>query len=149
MRTCVYQVVRREIDRPQLHIFRPNHWAHISLFWTDQDAFAGWYVNFELPPTPTPDGLESKDLVLDMTFAPDGRWEWKDKADLKSAIDLGILDGSIRTHLDAEAARILAMADAQTGPFDPSWTVWKPHPDWPTPRLPAAYDINGRLWHDP
>jgi predicted RNA-binding protein associated with RNAse of E/G family len=148
MRTCVYEVVERPIDRSQLHFFTPNRWAHISLFWTDERTFAGWYVNFELPPTPTPDGLESKDLVLDMTIRPDGRWEWKDEADLETAIATGILDASIRPHIDAEARRILAMADAQTGPFAPSWTVWRPHPDWPTPQLPPAYRANGYLWFE-
>ncbi len=146
MRTCIYEVVERSIDQSQLHFFSPDRWAHISLCWTGQDAFAGWYVNFELPPTATPDGLETKDLVLDMTFTPDLRCQRKDEADFETAIGTDILDATIRPHIEAEATRILAMAEGRTGPFDQVWTSWKPHPDWPPPRLPAAYQINGQLW---
>jgi protein associated with RNAse G/E len=146
MRTRVYEVVERPTGLSQLHFFVPGRYSHVNLGWADNAEFVGWYVNFELPSTPTADGLESKDLVLDLMIAPDRNWEWKDQADFDTAIDQGILSPDLRPHLIAEADRILTMSDRQDGPFDPMWTSWKPDPDWPVPQLPSAYGRKGHLW---
>jgi hypothetical protein len=79
-------------------------------------------------------------------IAPDRSWEWKDQADFDTALDRGILDPDLRLHLLDEAQRVLTMSDRQDGPFDPTWTTWKPDPDWPMPQLPSAYGREGQLW---
>jgi protein associated with RNAse G/E len=151
MQTCVYRVAERASDISALHFFAPGHWSRVNLGWTADGTFMGWYVNFERPPALRDDGLETKDLVLDIGIAPDRSWRWKDREDLDTAIERGILPAEVRDTLLAEADAVLRQCAAGSGPFDPRWIDWTPKPEWGIPELPAGYRKDGRAWtaHEP
>jgi hypothetical protein len=134
----------------KLYLYRSDRWARINLGWDpDTGAFLGWYVNFELPGRPTPCGLVSKDLVLDLWVDPDRTWHWKDQEEYAHAIDDGILDPSIREPIDSEGIRILEELESDVGPFADPWNAFEPDASWSTPQLPAAYRWKGNEWAIP
>jgi hypothetical protein len=134
----------------KLSVFQPGRWSRVNLGWEPGTGrFLGWYVNFQLPPEPTEDGLATMDLVLDIWVDPDGSWRWKDRDDFDRAIADGIHQERIRAELDAETQRVLAELDQRTAAFDPRWIAFRPDPDWSRPELPAAYAWNGANWSLP
>lgn len=147
MRTCEYHVVERSTDLSTLYFFSPGSWARVNLGWSTGGAFLGWYVNFESPAEYWSGGLQSKDLVLDLQIAPDGRWCWKDRDSFDTAVSDGLLPGDLPPKLEAETVNVLKMLDRRTGPFDPQWPEWTPDPGWQTPTLPADMRIGGAAWN--
>lgn len=145
MRTLDYRAVERSADLSTLHFFMPGNWARVNLGWTD-DEFLGWYVNFETPVESWDGGLQSKDLVLDLQIAPDGRWRWKDQDSFDTAVVEGVLPGDLLPNLEAAAAHVLEMLDQHAGPFDPGWREWTADPAWTTPMLPADMRAGGAAW---
>lgn len=131
----------------KLYLYRPDRWSRVNLGWDpDTGVFLGWYVNFELPPRPTANGLVSKDLVLDLCVNADRIWSWKDEDDYLRALDDGILDPTIRAPIQEEASRVLRELDAHTGPFADSLTTFRPPSSWSIPRLPTTHCLNGDQW---
>lgn len=130
----------------KLHVYRPGRWARINLGWYPDGAFMGWYVNFELPPRPSPAGLVSKDLVLDIHVRPDRSWVWKDREDFETAITDGILDPDLRDTLADEAELVLAEVAQQRGPFRPELIDFRGDPELPLPELPTEYAWGGGVW---
>ena len=82
----------------------------VWLFWTQDWAFRGWYVNLEDPTERVGVEAVTQDHVLDLVVHPDRRIEWKDEDELESAVCSG-RDG---------------------------WEHWRPDQSWPVPSLPAA-----------
>lgn len=132
----------------KLYFYKPDSWARINLGWDPSDAhFMGWYINFELPARRTPEGLVSKDLLLDIYVNPDHSWEWKDKHEFTVAIDRQILDPELGEIFEMEAERVLAQISAGEGAFDPRWQAFRACPDWTTPVLPPHYSEDGSAWN--
>lgn len=94
--------------------------SRVNLSWTADGEFTGWYVNFAEPPVPTPDGIESMDLVVDMFILPDGSWSWKDREDFDRGIDDGVLEPRLRPVFEAESQRVLAEYTTSQAAFDPA-----------------------------
>lgn len=146
LETCVYRVVERRAAYSTLNFFTPGSHARISLSWTPEGRFAGWYVNFEVPVTWALGGLRTLDLVADLLIRPDGGWEWKDRDDFDDAVRRGLLDGRLLETFEAEAERILGDAAAGAGPFSTAWRTWRPDPAWARPKLPARFQVGGAAW---
>lgn len=147
LRTCKAQAAEVEEAPDKLFVYRPGRWSQVNLGWDPaDDRFLGWYVNFELPAQPTPFGLSSKDLVLDIWVDPDGSWQWKDRDDFETAIDDGLLEPSLRRTLADETERTLAELEQRTGPFADRIAPLRPHSTIPTPQLPAEFAWGGSEW---
>ncbi|HEY9293274.1 MAG TPA: DUF402 domain-containing protein [Microlunatus sp.] len=131
----------------KLCLYRADRWCRINLgFAPDDGRFLGWYVDFELPVEPTPTGLVTKDLVLDLWIEPDHSWQWKDRDDLRTAVSEGLIDAGVAAELDREAARILAELAAGSDPFTDAFTGFRPEPEWPIPVLPSSHGWAGTAW---
>lgn len=131
----------------KLSIFRPDRWCRINLGFDPQDGhFLGWYIDFQLPPDPTPTGLATKDLVLDLWINPDRTWEWKDQDDLEVAIAEGIVDPRCRAQLDREADEILAELHDRRPPLSEEFSRFEPNPAWAHPVLPPTHGWGGDAW---
>lgn len=134
----------------KLSFFRPGRWSRINLGFHPEDGhFLGWYVDFQVPVRPTPTGLVTKDLVLDLWINPDRSWQWKDRDDLDRAIEQGLVDPDHRTRLDHEAERVLGELADGAAPFTDELTRFRPDPQWPLPELPATHGWGGSGWSLP
>ncbi len=133
----------------KLHFYAPGRWSRVNLGWNVKGEFTGWYVNFERPVRPAPDGVCSKDLALDMFVNPDGRWHWKDREEFDEALARGIFAESLRAQLMQEQAAVLKDLAAGDGAFDPAWTRFAPDSAWESPVLPVPYLPDSPLWAHP
>ena len=112
----------------------PRGGAHsIWLFWGDDGAFRGWYVNLEAAHRRWPDGIDSEDHALDIWVEAGGSWRWKDEDELDVAARAGWLDAN---EVRAEGERVLA-----AWPFPTGWEDFRPDPAWPRPELPEDWDV--------
>lgn len=110
----------------------------VWLFWTEDWAFRGWYVNLEDPTERVGVEAVTQDHVLDLVIHPDRRIEWKDEDELEAAV-------CSRRFSPGEAARFRAngqaaaeVAAARGSPFGDGWEHWRPDQSWSAPSLPAA-----------
>ena len=113
---------------------------------TARDAggqFLGWYVDFQLAPQPTPDGISTMDLVLDALVDPTGSWRDKDEADFEAAVAERLLSPTLPATLKRQRAALRDLLYSRRGPFAPEWLVWAPTTPWSLPELPTVYAVNG------
>ena len=111
--------------------------AHsIEIFWDEDWALRGWYVNLQAPTKINGRFLDTTDLALDVTVDPDGTWAWKDEDELAEAISLGVLDAAAADGLRAEAERVIAERPWPTG-----WEDWRPPADWGPLPLPVDWHV--------
>lgn len=129
-----------------LYFFRAGRWSRVNLSWGADGTFAGWYVNFAVPPVPTADGIESMDLVLDLFIHADGSWAWKDREDFEQALNNGVLESPLLAQFENEAERVLAEHARAESAFEPRWIDWTPPWDLPLPSLPADFRPGGPRW---
>ena len=67
-------------DVSNLWLLRERDWHAVWVSFLDGGAHWGWYVNFQLPLTRTPRGIQTMDLALDIIVEPDrSSWRWKDE----------------------------------------------------------------------
>jgi uncharacterized protein len=120
----------------QTLLVTPDQAAHsIWLFWTEEWAFRGWYVNLQQPLVRTPIGFDTVDQVLDVRVKPDQSWAWKDEHELEMAVRLGRFSPQEAAAIRAEGMRLIA-----EWPFPTGWEDWRPDPSWPVPQLPEGWD---------
>ncbi|WP_152361102.1 DUF402 domain-containing protein [Microlunatus speluncae] len=131
----------------KVYYFHPGRWSRINLAWDParDHEFLGWYVNFELPPVATEDGIWGKDLVLDLFVYADGRWDWKDDGEFDRALADGLFAPELRPILEREAELVLAERDRGTGAFDPALLELRPEPE-AAAVLPPDYAPDGERW---
>ena len=111
--------------------------AHsIEIFWDEEWALRGWYVNLQAPTRINGRFLDTTDLALDVTVEPNGTWAWKDEDELAEAIALGVLDEAAAEELRAEGERVIAARPWPTG-----WEGWRPPADWGPLPLPADWHV--------
>ncbi|MEV7189024.1 DUF402 domain-containing protein [Kitasatospora sp. NPDC093102] len=106
-----------------------------------QDADTGeplrWYVNFELPHTRRPAGIDTFDLFIDLVVEPDlSDWSWKDEDEYAQGRRLGLVGDDLHTSVEQARRRALGLLQERAGPFADPWTAWSPDPAWPLPVLP-------------
>ncbi|MET9182905.1 DUF402 domain-containing protein [Kitasatospora aureofaciens] len=107
-----------------------------------RDATTGeprnWYINFELPYSRTPIGLDTFDLLIDLVVEPDlSSHRWKDLDEYAQARRLGLIDDRLHTIVETARERALALVQERALPFHEIWPTWTPDPTWPSPQLPA------------
>ena len=127
-----WRLVESQSARDSLGLFRSGTDRSVWLFWEDGRRVPGWYVNFEEPLHRTPIGFDYRDLMLDLLVEPDGRWRWKDEAELEQAHGRGLLD--------AAAVRAAARRALDDPAWPTGWEDWRPDPTWPLPSLPAGWE---------
>lgn len=147
LRTREARVVEVAEAPDRLFIYRSERWSRTSLGWDHSTgALQSWYINFELPARPTPHGIVSMDLVVDIWVNPDRTWQWKDRDDFLAVLDDHTLDAEIRDRVDAESAQVLHELHTRTGPFADHWLEFQPDPDWSEPVLPPSHAWHGAEW---
>lgn len=108
-----------------------------SVWWFFQEGdFTGWYVNLEAPYVRRHDGVETKDLVLDIVVTPQRQWEWKDihEFDRRTGHPL-YFDSAAAAAIRAEGQRLVRLIEAGDFPFDGTHTDFRPEPGWLPLRL--------------
>lgn len=124
-----------------LRLIRPGDAHDISLFWSDDWSFRGWYVNLQDPVTRNAVGFDSADHVLDIWVAPDGTWNWKDEDEFTDAVAVGRFTTRQADEIRREGERVIARIEAGGWPFDAGYETWRPDPAWTAPEMPANWDI--------
>lgn len=111
--------------------------ATYSVWWFFQEGtFTGWYVNLEEPYVRRHDGVETKDLVLDIVVTPERQWEWKDSDEFDGRIGEPLyFDSAAAAAIRAEGERLIKLIEAADFPFDRTHTDFRPEPGWPLLRL--------------
>lgn len=128
-------------------ILMPENAAHSVWWFFREGTFTGWYVNLEAPYVRRPDGVETRDLVLDIVVTPERRWEWKDADEFDRLVGHPLyLDKAEADATLAEGQRLIKLIEAGSFPFDGTYADFRPDADWPALRLPADIDsqLNGR-----
>ncbi len=146
LETLEYKVTEAPHPISTLNFFTRSAWSRVTLGW-DETGFQGWYVSFELPYSETPHGLDTMDLILDLTVDPTGTHQWKDRTDYDEALRRGLLTPETATALTTETTRVLTQQAAATGPFAPTWIAYTPTPA-PLPALPAEFTTTGSAWSE-
>jgi hypothetical protein len=121
------------------HVLRFGHRDRphsLDLFWDEQWAFLGWYVNLQRPLEETTLGFDTTDWALDVVVDPDGDWRWKDEDDFALAQELGVLDADEAAAVRAEGERVVAERPWPTG-----WEDWRPPAEWTPAALPEGWDV--------
>jgi hypothetical protein len=111
--------------------------ATYSVWWFfEEGVFSGWYVNLEEPYVQRHDGVQTKDLVLDIVVTPERRWDWKDADEFDRRIGHPLyFDRAEAEVILIEAERIVDLIETGSFPFDGTHTGFCPDPAWPLPRL--------------
>ena len=119
-----------------LRLVRPGDAHTVELFWDEDWAFLGWYVNLQAPLTPSAHGFDTTDWALDVWVEPDGAWQWKDEDDFAEAQQLGVLTPADAAQVRATGENVIAERPWPTG-----WEDWRPDPAWPLLSLPEGWDV--------
>jgi hypothetical protein len=121
-----------------LGIMLADQWWTTRLFWNeDGSQFLGYYVDFIRPIARDGRFVDTLDLELDITIAPNLTWRWKDEDHLADLWERGWLDD------EAEAAMEIAKVDALDAlanrryPFDGSLLNLCPPTSLTPARLPS------------
>jgi hypothetical protein len=129
-----------EWDVSTLVLLREGDWHAVWVSWLDTGEQWGWYVNLQLPTRRTERGLETMDLMLDVTIELDRTWRWKDEDELEVFVRRGVFDPAIAERVREEGLRVARRAERNEPPFDGPWPDWRPDPSWTLPELPAGWD---------
>ncbi|MFI5915151.1 DUF402 domain-containing protein [Dactylosporangium sp. NPDC051541] len=111
--------------------------ATYSVWWFFKEGvFSGWYVNLEEPYLRRHDGVQTKDLVLDIVVTPERHWEWKDADEFQRHIGHPLYyDRAAADAILIGAERIIDLVETASFPFDGTHTSFCSDPAWALPRL--------------
>lgn len=122
-----------------LMIGLPDRPYSVWLFYKDDGSLGCYYVNLETPLERTAEGVQSRDLVLDLVVLPRRDWHYKDEDELEGAERVGYFSPEEADRIRAAGRE--AVRDIQTWryPFDAGFEHFFPDPRWPIPALPAQH----------
>ena len=120
---------------------RPGDWYATWCSWRPDGSHWGYYVNLQMPYRRTDIGIESMDLMLDVTIEPDLTWAWKDEDEVADLLALGVYSDELVRHIRSEAQRAIDDLEAQRWPFDGSFAAKVPTDPWPLPVLPDDWHV--------
>jgi hypothetical protein len=123
--------------RNVLRLITAGDWHDVWVRFDEVGAFAGWYVNFQVPVERRGDRLVMCDLELDILVEPDRSWCWKDRREYDELIEWGLVTAAEAAAIAADGEHVIARIEAGAAPFDDRLTGWRPDPSWsrpPTPR---------------
>lgn len=106
-----------------------------SVFRYLDHEFLCWKVDFGRPYRRVTDGIESRDLFVDLLVQRDGTAEWKDEGEYETARRLGLVSPEEHERIAEARQQVEDMLANRSGPFDEQWTRWRVDPAW---SLPAA-----------
>ncbi len=114
----------------------------VWLFWDEDGAFAGHYVNLELVHRRLGHETATRDLTLDLWLEPSGELWLKDADELEAATQVGRYSPAIAEEIRAvgEWARA-ELVEGRDWPLDDEWTRWRPPTGWATPALPDTDEV--------
>jgi hypothetical protein len=113
-----------------LFLVQPGAWHATWVWWTPEWDFLGWYVNLQEPLVRTADGVEHRDLQLDIVVKPDRTWRWKDEVDLERSVETGVISPDVAAKTRAEAERVIPLIEAGVHPFTADIAQRRPKPEW-------------------
>jgi hypothetical protein len=123
-------------------IFMPPDAAHsVWWFFGPDGQFEGWYGNLEEPCARWAGGVDTADQALDLRFAPDRSWRWKDEDEFTARTghpSYWTVDEA--AGIRAEGEKLIKLAEAAEFPFDGTWCDLRPDPSWPALVRPADWD---------
>jgi predicted RNA-binding protein associated with RNAse of E/G family len=108
----------------------------VWLFWDDEWAFLGWYVNLEAVHRREGRSLISSDHVLDVWIDADRGIQLKDEDELEAAVDQGLFSAAMGRQIEEDARAAVRTFRAGGYPFNEPWPGWRPDPAWERPALP-------------
>lgn len=114
---------------------RPYQVIH---FWSQDDAFAGWYINFEAPRSRRGARIDTVDWHLDLWIAADGQPRWKDEDEAQAALGTGHLTSADLTTARAAGQAIIEDLAGWPRPIG-DWCSFQPDPGWTIPELPGDW----------
>jgi protein associated with RNAse G/E len=124
-----------------LVVVRPGDWYAMWCSWRPDGSHWGYYINLQMPYRRTDIGIETMDLMLDVTIKPDLTWSWKDEDELADIVALGMYSDQLVKHIRAEAQRAIDDVEARRWPFDGTFATMVPPQPWPMPVLPPDWHI--------
>ena len=102
-------------------VLQPDQWWSVRLFWNeDGSRFLGYYVDFVRPIERDGDFVNTLDLALDITVAPDMSWQWKDEDHVPLLRALGWLEAADEDGIAGAKDEVVAAIEARRYPFDGS-----------------------------
>ncbi|GAA4450438.1 DUF402 domain-containing protein [Phytohabitans houttuyneae] len=134
------------------HPFGPHPW-HGRDRWTgtgvlqvhrEGDAYAVWtfykdgertgsYINFEAPIRRWEQGFDTVDQGVDIWIPAGGTgWQWKDRADVTTLVQVGRLTQDEADAVWAQTEEVAAALDRDERWWSP-WDGWTPDPTWQAP----------------
>jgi hypothetical protein len=111
----------------------------VWVFWGDDGAFRGWYVNLESVHERRDHEVVTQDHVLDLVVQPDHSVARKDEDELAAAVVAGRFTAAEAADIEADAAAVEDVVRRWASPFCDGWESWAPDPTWSRPQLPPAY----------
>jgi hypothetical protein len=125
-------------------VFLPPRAAHsIWWFFGPDGEFKGWYGNLEAPSGRWAGGVDTEDHELDLWFAPDRSWRWKDEEAFAELIGHPLFwSAEQAAGIRAEGEKLIKLAEAGDFPFDGTWC------DLPLPE-PAPALVRPDGWDRP
>ena len=123
-----------------LMLARPDEWCSIWGFWKAADrTHLGWYVNLEEPITRSGPFYNTRDLQLDITITPEGKWSWKDEAEFAEMCDVGLISPEEAARVRTEGERVIDQLE-RGDPWWLEWKDWAPDPSWRIPTFQHGWD---------
>ncbi len=124
-----------------LILMLPGATSSVWWFFSPEGGFEGWYGNLEAPYARWAGGVDTEDYALDLVFAPDRSWRWKDEDDFAHRIGHPLFwSVEEAAEIRAEGERLVKLAEAAEFPFDGTWCDLRPDPAWPPLSRPDGWD---------
>jgi len=123
-----------------LILVRPDERRATWVRWSADRTFRGWAVNLQDELFRTRLGFDIYDHQLDVLIEPDGRWRYKDEAELALSVELGRMTRDAADEVRAEARLAIGQIERNESPFCDGWERWTPDPTWTLPDLVDDWD---------
>lgn len=76
-------------------------------------------------------------MLLDLIVEPDlSSYTWKDEDEYSHGRRLGLITDTLHSRVDQARQQVIALVEAQMGPFTGDWAIEQPAPGWPALALP-------------
>ena len=129
-----------------LRLMLPGRHHSVSLSWSNvaaQPQLLKYFVNLEEPYRRTDVGFDTQDHTLDVEFAPDLAWRWRDEAELENHVSQGFSTAALAAAVRAEGQRVIDTV-LRGEHVCLRWKDWRPDPGWQVPGFIRGWDTTPR-----